>query len=55
VPTPSRHQIAEPALGDDGQQLADDGHQWADEGSSQRMTVWTQMMENVRITMVRAR
>jgi len=32
VPTPSRPQIAEPALADDGQQLADDGRQWADDG-----------------------
>ena len=45
-PTPSRPQIAEPALADDGQQLADnwqqlvddrqhlanDGQQWADDG-----------------------
>ena len=31
-PTPSRPQIAEPALADDGQQLADDGQQWADTG-----------------------
>ena len=31
-PTPSRPQIAEPALADDGQQLADDGPQWADDG-----------------------
>ena len=28
---PSRPQIAEPALADDGQQLADDGHQSADD------------------------
>jgi len=32
VPTPSGHQISEPALADDGQQLADDGQQWADDG-----------------------
>jgi len=32
VPTPSRPQIAEPALADDGQQLADDGQQLADDG-----------------------
>jgi len=32
VPTPSRPQIAEPALADDGQQLADDGQQWAEDG-----------------------
>jgi len=31
VPTPSRPQIAEPALMDDGQQFADDGKQWADD------------------------
>ena len=31
-PIPSRPQIAEPALADDGQQLADDGQQWADDG-----------------------
>ena len=30
--TPSRPQIAEPALADDGQQLADDGQQLADDG-----------------------
>ena len=39
VPTPSRPQITEPALADDGlqladdgQQLVDDGQQWADDG-----------------------
>jgi len=32
VLTPSRPQIAEPALADDGQQLADDGQQWAEDG-----------------------
>jgi len=32
VPTPSRPQIAEPALADDGQQLADDRQQLADDG-----------------------
>ena len=31
-PTPSRPQIAEPALADEGQQLADDGQQGADDG-----------------------
>jgi len=31
VPTPSRPQIAEPALADDGQQWADDGEQPADD------------------------
>jgi len=31
VPTPSRPQIAEPALADNGQQLAGDGQQWADD------------------------
>ena len=31
-PTPSRPQIAESALADDGQHLADDGQQWADDG-----------------------
>ena len=31
-PTPSRSQIAEPALADDGQQLADDGQQPAEDG-----------------------
>ena len=31
VPTLARPQIAEPALVDDGQQLADDGQQWADD------------------------
>ena len=31
-PTPSRSQIAEPVLADDGQQLADDGQQWTDDG-----------------------
>ena len=30
--TPSRPQIAEPALADDGQQLADNGQQFADNG-----------------------
>ena len=61
-PTPSRPQIAEPALVDDGQQLADNGQQWADNGQQ-----WadngqqpaddsmSQMMENMRIAMVRAR
>jgi len=32
VPTPSRPQIGEPALMDDGQQFADDGQQSADNG-----------------------
>jgi len=32
VPTPSRPQISEHALADDGQQLADDGQEWADDG-----------------------
>jgi len=32
VPTPSRPQLPEPALADDGQQLADDGQQLADDG-----------------------
>ena len=59
--TLSRPQIAEPALADDRQQLADDGQQLADDeqqlADDEQLADDSriQMIENMRITMVRAR